>query len=265
MRRYERENNAFQSVPAINDLLSRIQEKFGREVTPHLLTRNDVIPLLHAAQNSRRRGSQKESASKRGRRSKFSHNMLVNMTTKIEDFLDKASNGKISLARFVTAYLPVLNYPPDIQRALLLDTINLEEARSLARINTETLPSDVRRKAVEIRRELLNSHLKRFGTQKELEQRVKDRLQDNAKTEAAKVTYKVAELEIAVDELLEFDADDTHHLLWEEIKDLVFTARGIDMSLIGDAVLEDLLGDLDSFKSKLRKYKPRTVTVVQFS
>lgn len=65
----------------------------------------------------------------------------------------------------------------------------------------------------------------------------------------------VALIDINVDELLEFNEFDTEHLLWEEIKGLVYLMREVNSSIIDNETTENILRDLDSVKLKLLKFR----------
>lgn len=89
----------------------------------------------------------------------------------------------------------------------------------------------------------------------ELKKRVDERLNLTPKKEAEKLAANVALIDINVDELLEFSEFDTEHLLWEEIKGLVYLMREVDSSVIDDETTENVLRDLDSIKLKLLKFR----------
>lgn len=208
--------------------------------------------LLYAIQHSERYPAKE---SKSGRRARFNATFLFNSSLKIKTVLQNETSGRISLMRFITTYLSVPNYPHDIQKALDDYRINLEEARILVRINRATLDETGTRKPSEIRKEIIDSHLKRQGTQAELKKRVDERLNSTAKKQASNVAANVALIDANFDELLEFNEFDTEHLLWEEIKGLVYLMREVDSSLIDDETTEQVLKDLDSIKLRLMKYR----------
>ena len=106
-----------------------------------------------------------------------------------------------------------------------------------------------------IRKEIVESHLKRQGTQIELKKRVDERLNTTPKKQAANVAANVALIDSSFDELLEFNELDTEHLLWEEIKGLVYLMREVDSSIIDDETTGQILGDLDSIKLQLMKFR----------
>lgn len=194
---------------------------------------------------------------KSGRPSKYDRQKLLTDAARLKMLLQRTSGGRQSLLYFIANCLPVLCYPPDVRKALDDHKINIDEARSLARINKKNLGDKTTRKPVEIRRELLESHLKRDGTQMELRMRVNERLGTTAKARAKAVSYEVAAMDLQIDEWIELNERDTDHLLWEEIKALVFLAREVEVDLIGEDALTEILSDLGSVSNKLLKYKPQ--------
>ena len=248
MRRYRRNLDPYQTYEKFTEVF----ELMKSSVYPKGLSDEDFKKLLYAIQHTERHPLRE---SKSGRRARFDATFLFNSSLKIKSVLQNETGGRISLLRFVTTYLSIPNYPSDIQNALDNYRINLEEARLLARINRATLGESVKRKPSEIRKEIIDSHLKRQGTQAELKRRVDERLKITPKGQARNVGANVALLDAGVDELLEFDESDTEHLLWEEIKGLVYLMREVDSSKIDDETTEQILGDLDSIKLKLLKYR----------
>jgi hypothetical protein len=53
----------------------------------------------------------------------------------------------------------------------------------------------------------------------------------------------------------ELSITDTEHLLWKEIKSLVFLMREVDTSLIDDDSIDQMLKDLDSINLRLMKFR----------
>lgn len=248
MRRHRRNLDPYQTQEKFDTLF----EQMKTSIYPKGISDNDFRKLLYAIQYNERYPAKE---SKSGRRAKFDATFLFNSSLKIKGILQNETDERVSLPRFITTYLSILNYPPDIQKALNDYKINLEEARILARVNRETLGETIKRKPSEIRKEIIDSHLKRQGTQIELKRRVDERLKTTPKGQARNVAANVALLDVSVDELLEFDESDTEHLLWEEIKGLVYLMREVDSSTIDGETTEQILGDLDSIKLKLLKYR----------
>lgn len=248
MRRYRRITDHFQTREKFFELF----EELKTAVYPNGTTYEEFKKLLFAVQYAERHPSKN---SKSGRRKKFDDTFLFNSSLKIKAVLQNETGGRISLLRFVSTYLPIMNYPSDLQTALDKFKINLEEARILARVNRQNLGKAVKRKPSEIRKELIESHLKRQGTQAELQNRVLEKLNITPKRQAQQVAANVTQIDYETDKLLEFNEFDTEHLLWEEIKGLVFLMREIDPSLLNDETTSEILNDLDAVKLKLLKFR----------
>lgn len=248
MRRHRRNLDPYQTQERFFALLEQIKSA----VYPKDVSDEDFRKLLYAIQHAERHPLKE---SKSGRRPRFDETFLFNSSLKIKSILQNETAGRISLLRFITTYLPISNYPQDIQKALDGYKINLEEARILARINRDSLGEAVKRKPSEIRSEIIESHNKRQGTQAELKKRVDERLNLTPKGQATNVAANVAVIDANVDELLEFNEFDTEHLLWEEIKGLVYLMREVDSSIIDNETTEQVLKDLDLVKLRLLKFR----------
>ena len=248
MRRYRRNLDPYQTRDKFSELLFQMKSA----IYPNGVSDEDFRKLLYAIQYAER---YPEKVSNSGRRARFDETFLFNASLKIKSVLHNETGSRISLLRFITTYLPIPNYPNDIQTALNNHKINLEEARIIARINRTSLGDAVKRKPSEIRREIIDSHVKRQGTQLELKKRVDERLNTTPKKQAHNVAASVAVLDANIDELLEFNESDTEHLLWEEIKGLVYLMREVDSSLVDDETTEQVLTDLDSIKLRLMKFR----------
>ena len=131
----------------------------------------------------------------------------------------------------------------------------MEEARILSKINRNSLGEAVKHKPSEIRKELIDNHLKRQGTQAELKRRVDEKLNLTPKKQTENLAANVAVIDASVNELLEFNEFDTEHLLWEEIKGLVYLMREVDSTLLDEDTTDQLLKDIDSIKLRLLKFK----------
>ncbi|HRH41210.1 MAG TPA: hypothetical protein PKY82_06155 [Pyrinomonadaceae bacterium] len=258
MRRYSRNTEPYQ----IEENLLRLADLMIQAVFPSRMSLKDFKKLLYAIQHHERKPELKTN---KGRPKKFSDELLNEASTKVKTVLLNETNGRISLLRFISTYLPILDYPPDIRTSLNKQEINLAEARSLSRINSKSIGHKYQSKPVEIRKELLAAHLKRKDTQSELHRRVLEKLSTTPKAVAAQVTTQVINLEDRTDEFLELSEYDTTHLLWEEIKGFVYLAREIDMNLINETQIEELLNDIDGIKFKLKKYgTQKEIKVIKF-
>lgn len=242
--------------------ITELFETMRAAVFPNGIEAIEFKKFLYAVQHVERYRAKDVKA---GRRPRFERKKLLSGAALCRAILDNAAGGRISLLYFISNCLPVLSYPHDIQAALDKKQIGLHEARTLARISEKNLGSNVKRKAVEIRRELLASHLKRQGTQKELRERVNDRLAGTGKAQAEAVSYLVAANDLKVSELIRMSEFDTEHLLWEEIKSLVFLTREIDAGNIEKESLKEILIDLGKIADKILKFKPKpNVRTIKF-
>lgn len=244
--------------------ISQLEAIFGRmkaEIFPNGTSDGNFKKYLYAVQHVERYPA---TDTKVGRRPRFERNKLVNDALKFKAIMVEETKDRISLLHFITNYLSLLNYPNDVKTAYDKQQINLEEARILARINQKNFGSKVNRRAVDIRKELLESHLKRSGTQTELRRRVDEKINFTPKAQAVAITAQISNLNQKFDELLEFDEFDTEHLLWEEIKSLVFLSREIDVSQIGEDEMKGILKLSGQLSDELHKYKPKIVKVIKF-
>lgn len=248
MRRYRRNADHYQRQDNFRELFERLKSAVYPKEEPDLQFKKLLFAIQYYERNPLKE-------SKTGRRAAFGDTFLFDSSVKIKAVLESETNGKISLLRFISAYLPMLSFPPDILKTLNDYRINLEEARIPVRINRKNLGETVKRKPSEIRKEIVDSHIKRQGTQLELKKRVDERLNLTPKKEAEKLTANDALIDIDVDELLEFNEFDAEHLLWEEIKGLVYLMREVDTDLIENEITADLLNEIDAIKLKLIKCK----------
>lgn len=241
--------------------LEAILGKMKAEIFPNGTTFANFKKYLYAVQHVERYPAKETN---KGRRPRFDREKLVKDASRLRMILSIEMKDRISLLHFITNYLSLLDYPNDVQTAYERMQINLEEARILARINRRNLGANVKRRAVDIRKELLESHRKRNGTQAELRRRVNEKIHFTPKAQAAALTLEVSSLNQKFDELLKFDEFDTEHLLWEEIKNLVYLAREADYTLIGDDALKEILGLTGQVSAKLQSFKPKEIKIIKF-
>lgn len=255
----QKRNNADRQISTA--LISELFLSMKTKIYPDGIADEDFKKHLFAIIHARRASSKPDN--KGGRPSKYDRDELENQSLTLDAWLKDKTDGWLKLPYFVTNCVPALWFPLDLKHALDGGKINLEEARILNLVNRKNLGRKVDREPYHIRRDLLESHLRRNGTQKELRRRVNAKLGKTSKAEAESVTRVVAALDAEVNKLIEFDERDTDHLLWEEIKNLVFMARDIDVTLIEGDELTDLLDDLGKIQFKLIKYKPRIEDLIE--
>ena len=257
MRQHRKFLDHHLKIPRIEAIFSRMKAL----IFPNGTSDGNFKKYLYAVQHVERYPAKETNV---GRRPRFDRNKLVNDAIRLKAIVADETNETVSLLHFITNYLSLLSYPNDVQTAYNLEKINLEEARILARINRKNLGAKVNRRAVDIRKELLESHLKRSGTQAELRRRVDEKINFTPKAQAVAITSEISNLNQKFDQLLEFDEFDTEHLLWEEIKALVFLAREIDVSLISEDQLKGILRITGQLSDELYKFKPKVVKVIKF-
>lgn len=244
--------------------ISEIFSLMKKEIFPEGIPDDDFKKYLFAIVHSvRNRLKTVSSRNKKNRKTKYDKILLETHAVKLYELLDRETGGSIKLPYFITNCVPALFFPIDLRDAINKGKINLEEARTLNLINRKRLGKKVKREPYHIRRELMESHIKRKGTQKELRRRVYAKIGTTAKAEAESVTRVIAALDAETSALIELNELDTDHLLWEEIKNLVFLARDVDIHLIGDDELKSLLDDLGRLQSRLIKFKPKVSELVE--
>ena len=234
-------------------------------IYPNGISDTDFRKYLCAVVNARRSKEIIKSKTKRkgGRPSKYNRDALKNQSLMLEVWLDKETDGWIKLPYFVANCIPALWFPIDLKHALNAGKINLEVARTLNLISRKNLGRKVTLEPYYIRRDLMESHLKRKGSQKELRRRVNAKLGKTSKAEAESVTRVIAVLDAEVSQFIEFNENDTDHLLWEEIKSLVFLARDVDVNLIEQNELQKLLQEIGKVKNELFQYKPQIEDLIE--
>lgn len=233
--------------------IRQLFEQFKSACFPEGITDKEFSRFLYAVQHIERYPAQE---TRKGRPARFAREKLLKAGLIIKGILEQETGGQISLLYFIGNLLPVLKFPPDLRRALNENKISVAEARILSQINRRSLGRQGR-KPVEIRREILSSHLRREGTQKELAGRVRARIGKTAKREAQAVSTVVINLDLKADALLEFDEFDTNHLLWEEIKALVFAAREIEVENLDEDSFKTILDDLGAVTAKMLRAENR--------
>ncbi len=192
---------------------------------------------------------------KSGRRPRFEREKLFVSASLFKRILEIESSERFSLLYYISNCLPVLKFPPDLRTALNEQKINLDEARTLARISRKNLGDVGKQKPVEIRRQIMISHIKRGDSQNALKRRVKERLGIAPNAEALGVSTAVAQMDLEIDALILLNESDTTHLFWEDIKNLVFIAREVDTTLIDTDSLKNVVSEIQGITFRLMKYQ----------
>lgn len=167
-----------------------------------------------------------------------------------------AQSMAVTPRRFLTYWVPLLSFPADVRQALDTRQVTITEAHLLARLTAQALgESSVHARAA--RQRILAQHLQKRGTQTSLRRAVTGLLPGQAAMLATEASATIKERVAQTDELLEFDPTDTSHLLWEEMKNLVFLLRAVEASRLPDEVLGAVLELLGQVQWKLHPYTPR--------
>jgi hypothetical protein len=159
----------------------------------------------------------------------------------------------IGVRSFVGQYLPILEFPKDVQEALERGEINLFEAHQLARLTVRKLGGS-EGEARTLRRRLLEAHLVAQGSGTLLRARVKEALgemrePDPTETEVLAVGK--------ADELLEADPLDASHLFFEELRMISRALREIAPGEVTDEDLAEIMPAVDQITLTLQKITRR--------
>lgn len=176
-------------------------------------------------------------ATKAGRRSQWSREVLISAASTLRSILQRETEGRVSVSRFILQYLQTLSFPSDVTDALNSGEITLQEAIQLARLTSKRMacaPATARRR----REDLLRTHLTVHGSQNALRTRVKELLGEAQATgiNAENMTGIVAR----VDEMLEFDPNDTRHLFWEDLKAIFYAMLDVQPEELDDETLDEM-------------------------
>jgi hypothetical protein len=188
---------------------------------------------------------------KRGRPARYTREQLLSVDSALRDLLGRETS--ISVRSFVGQYLPILDFPRDVQEALGRGDVNLFEAHQLARLNARKLGVD-EGEARSLRKSLLEAHLRAQGSGTLLRQRVKEALgelrePDPTETEVLAVGK--------ADELLEADPLDASHLFFEELRMISRALREIGPAEVTDEDMSEIMPAVDQITLTLQKIARR--------
>lgn len=246
-RRRTRRKDPLASPEAVRRILAQL----GRQC-PKVLPRveRQVVKMLESVRHYEKRPNVDES---RGRPRRWPRNDVAEVAEKLRDILDRKTEGRLSTSSFVSLYLPVLRYPPDVTNALREDEINIREASYIARLTPERLKCATR-DARQIRAEILQAHLLTWGSQESLRQRVKAVLgiPFQEKLRVGKSGRQMA------DELIRENPYDARHLFYEEIQQLIEAMRETRPENLKGKTLVEFLSQIDRLLSMLRRSRQRS-------
>lgn len=93
------------------------------------------------------------------------------------------------------------------------------------------------------------------GSQNRLRAPVKEILGEN--DVQAITSENMASVVAQVDELLEIDPQDTHHLFWEEMKRIFYAMREVDQEDLDDEIMRQFLAAMDGVSNVLYRIDKR--------
>jgi hypothetical protein len=245
-RRRTRHKDPLASPEAVRRILGYLSRQ-----CPKVLPRveRQVVKMLESVRHYEKRPNVDES---RGRPRRWPRDEVAEVAEKLRDILEHKTEGRLSTSSFVSLYLPVLRYPPDVTNALRDGEINIREAGYLAGLTPERLKCDTR-DARQMRAEILKAHLLTKGSQESLRQRVKAALGVLSEKEPrhGKSARQTA------DELVTEDPYDARHLFYEEIQQLIEMMRETRPEDLRGKTLVEFLRQIDRLLGMLRQAKNR--------
>jgi hypothetical protein len=225
--------------------VGRVLEEL-RTSMPDLIPRSskNLSSLLNSVRGLYAR---RPSETKRGRPSRYPREQLLRVDSSLRNILLRETS--ISVRSFVGQYLPILDFPRDVQEALERGDINLFEAHQITRLTAKRLGGS-ESAARSLRRKLLDAHLLAQGSGTMLRVRVREALGEVREPDPTNTEV------IAVgkaDELLEADPLDASHLFFEELRMIGRALREIRPEEIRDEDLEEIMPAVDHITLTLQK------------
>ena len=244
-RRRTRRTDPLASADAVGRVLERLRSSLP-EIIPR--SHKNLSSLLNSVRGLYMR---QPSATKRGRPARYTREQLLRVDSAMRELLARETG--IGVRSFVGQYLPILEFPKDVQEALEQGEINLFEAHQLARLTVRKLGGS-EGEARTLRRRLLEAHLLAQGSGTLLRARVKEALgemrePDPTETEVLAVGK--------ADELLEADPLDASHLFFEELRMISRALREIAPGEVTDEDLSEIMPAVDQITLTLQKIARR--------
>ena len=246
-RRRTRRKNSLASPEAVRRLMDQLRRR-----CPNALpgVERQVVNMLESVRHYAIRPAINES---RGRPRRWPRDAVAEVGESLRDILERKTEGRVSLSSFVTTYLPILRYPPDVANALREGEINIRESAYLARLTSDNLKCTAK-EARSTRLEILQAHLVTKGSQERLRQRVRTAL--GVPPEKAP-RRKRSGSQIA-DELIKENPYDSRHLFYEEIQQLIEAMRETGPETLTSKTLVEFLRQIDKLLGMLRRSRQRS-------
>jgi hypothetical protein len=199
---------------------------------------------------------------KLGRPGRFDREDLLKVDSRLRDLLGRETS--VGVRSFVGQYLPILEFPRDVQQALGRGDINLFEAHQLARLTARRLGS-TEGEARSHRRKLLESHLQKQEPSSRLRLRVMEVLGELREPDPMRTEMVAVE---KADELLEADPLDASHLFFEELRMIGRALREVAPEEVADEDLAEIMPAVDQITLTLQRIvrrreraQPRKLTI----
>jgi hypothetical protein len=163
----------------------------------------------------------------------FERELLDQVRSQLKAILFREAGDRISIQTFIGHYLPILDWPEDVVRALERGDLSRLEAAQVARLTSYRLGVRLR-DAAKIRGEIIGNHVRAKGSQTALREKVREALGELTVVSSEKMSEAVQQ----VDDLLRIDPEDRRHLFYEQMKDFFFALREIRPEEIDDAMID---------------------------
>ena len=235
-RRRKRQPDPFASADWVRSIFDQLKGAFALLSS---LKEKDLVKLARAVRHVERYSA---TDTRRGRPSRWPREDIVKVGLKLSQILDRETSGRLSVATFVDHYLRILDFPADVLAALSKGEVNLFEAEQLARVTASRLDvsqAEAKRK----RAEFLSAHLRSRSSGERLRRRINELLLPLGQERISQVPS--SDTTEPVGDLEDFDAYDSTHLLWEQIKHLGFAFRDITREDVTDEDLNQLIEACD--------------------
>jgi hypothetical protein len=227
MRRRRRQPDFLANSAAIRGVLSELKER-----CPSLsgLPDRKLRKLLSSVRHLE---TYPATDTKRGRPTIFGRELLDEVRSHLKAILSRETRDRISIQTFIGHYLPILDWPEDVVRALERGVLTRLEAAQVARLTSYRLGVK-RREAAKIRGGIIGNHVRADGSQTALREKVREALGELTLVSSEKMTEAVQQ----IDDLLRIDPEDRRHLFYEQMKDFFFALREIRPEEIDDATID---------------------------
>lgn len=226
------------AVEAILDSLRAAFPEFARTSHKNLSSLLNSVRGLYMRQPTDTR---------RGRPARYTREELLRVDSKLRDLLSRET--RLSVRSFVGQYLPILDFPKDVLKALEDGNVNLFEAHQLARLTCRKI-GGTEAEARSLRKRLLEAHLLAQGSGTLLRQRVKEALGELREPDPNETEVLAVE---KADELLEVDPLDASHLFFEELRMISRALREIKPEEVSDEDLSEIMPAVDQITLTLQK------------